>query len=1511
MTGERRAEVNDDGSERCAWAADADLVAFVRERFELRLGNYERIPDEVRDHHETEIEALAGGYSYRQVLELVQNAADAILEDALTAPEVESGRIVLHLAANCLYAANTGAPLSREGVVALLSARSSSKRQNQIGRFGIGFKSLLGLGGRIDVFSRSVSLRFDPERCGTSIRQRLGLAANHPAPALRLAWPVDANSEFDSDPVLQELSQWASTIIRVDISQQRLVAHLTEELARFPGEFLLFLPVNVDLELRAESGISRRIERKQTAQLVKLIENGQESPWQVVDIRVPLTDPEARADATSVHTREELPIAWALPLSAREERAGRFWAFFPTDTPSRIPGILNAPWKVNSDRTALIQGPYNTFLMRNAACLVVSALEPLSSSEDPARPLDMFPRELETREETARPLVDAIWDHLSGARIVADGEGVLQSLASLALHPVDDEEAVRRWSQMAAPEVRAEFIHPTCLRGQRFNRLKVLLRRAGKEENPDDEGSLLNKWIARIAAADLERARNVLLLVKRLSDSEKDYDFRMLLRRTKIIPAAQDKLIAALEAVIAIGVVPAGKFAVHPDIAADKQCRQVLEQVLGVQPLDDKQWRSLLEQALRSAESWSSDAAVAWSQVWNELRGAPNNVALDFIKASASRMRVRSTSGEWKIAGQLLYPGSIVPDHPDLAGILLDRQFHANDESLLAVLKVGPEPTADPISWSDAVGDAYQQYLQVVRPRYSRHMASKRKSPQWNYLEFLDGSKVLAGAPLLGAIPMALRGKLTALLLDRLGSQSLKPAVFGHTTRRDVYEPMNVPSPTCWLLAQHGAVELGGCCVELRDIVAARVMPWVQHLPGCDSIISEIDLLLSGFFTGWEIATSDLKSFWPAAFAACTEIEVSSEVRRSCYESAAARDEVPAKLRIHDQVLPLARCYVTSSATLSAQAQKAGVPIVVLSSEAVEVWCKRGAQNLTSVVRIQYDGLAPDPVSLLDVAPELASALPEESREKATVQACQKLHMRIGDIKTPLTAAFEGGKFLVDLEQLGALPWQERLTLLLREAVNAGWIVGDPERIANDIVQRNYAQRRAVVAAKATLEERLLAAVGGTKIAFLATFDDAVRRAVELKAGLDPLGVARLALAVHGPTVLAALQDQLEKEGLQPPRRWGTQEAFEFAVALGCPPEFGGSRTARRSAELWASGPMPLGALHDYQDRLIMQLVQLVSDHLTKPARAVLSLPTGSGKTRVAVETAVVCALRKGTSVLWIAQTDELCEQAVQSFRQVWANRGKAWTDLRIFRLWGGNPNPVASDEDVPTVIVASIQTLASRILGTLPDWIRDCSLVVIDEAHHAIAPSYTRLLAWLTGKEPDGRRTPPPPLLGLSATPFRGRNEEESHRLARRFDGRLYPAPDEQSVLYQNLQAAGILSEILVEPLNYAQPFVLTDDEKRQIETFDEFPEAAARRMGEDERRNSAIVRAVGGYTATGQVLLFANSVWHASHLAALLQLRGVQAAAVHGGTETSARQYFIKEFQRGRSRCSATMAF
>ena len=108
--------------------------------------------------------------------------------------------------------------------------------------------------------------------------------------------------------------------------------------------------------------------------------------------------------------------------------------------------------------------------------------------------------------------------------------------------------------------------------------------------------------------------------------------------------------------------------------------------------------------------------------------------------------------------------------------------------------------------------------------------------------------------------------------------------------------------------------------------------------------------------------------------------------------------------------------------------------------------------------------------------------------------------------------------------------------------------------------------------------------------------------------------------------------------------------------------------------------------------------------------------------------------------MLWVAQTDELCEQAVQSFRQVWSNCGKDWTELRIVRLWGGNPDPTPSADDVPTTVVATIQTLTSRLGKDRLAFLKDCALVVIDESHHAITTSYTQLLDWFLPEEPTGR---------------------------------------------------------------------------------------------------------------------------------------------------------------------------
>ncbi|NLH74015.1 MAG: hypothetical protein GX456_13245 [Verrucomicrobia bacterium] len=120
------------------------------------LQAYQARPSLLGEHYGIEQVVLAGGYGYRQVMELVQNGADAVLEACEQGDAPKGGnRVQVILRNSRLYVANTGAPLSEEGLDALLSSHSSPKRGNQIGRFGLGFKSLLRLGGRIDFFTRS------------------------------------------------------------------------------------------------------------------------------------------------------------------------------------------------------------------------------------------------------------------------------------------------------------------------------------------------------------------------------------------------------------------------------------------------------------------------------------------------------------------------------------------------------------------------------------------------------------------------------------------------------------------------------------------------------------------------------------------------------------------------------------------------------------------------------------------------------------------------------------------------------------------------------------------------------------------------------------------------------------------------------------------------------------------------------------------------------------------------------------------------------------------------------------------------------------------------------------------------------------------------------------------------------------------------------------------------------------------------------------------------------------
>jgi superfamily II DNA or RNA helicase len=90
----------------------------------------------------------------------------------------------------------------------------------------------------------------------------------------------------------------------------------------------------------------------------------------------------------------------------------------------------------------------------------------------------------------------------------------------------------------------------------------------------------------------------------------------------------------------------------------------------------------------------------------------------------------------------------------------------------------------------------------------------------------------------------------------------------------------------------------------------------------------------------------------------------------------------------------------------------------------------------------------------------------------------------------------------------------------------------------------------------------------------------------------------------------------------------------------------------------------PLSDLEGFQIELKTQVLEILRG-TSGANRGILTLPTGAGKTRTAVEGILEWkrASPDTPTVLWNAQSDELCEQAVQAFREVWILQGEwqAW----------------------------------------------------------------------------------------------------------------------------------------------------------------------------------------------------------------------------------------------------------
>jgi superfamily II DNA or RNA helicase len=406
---------------------------------------------------------------------------------------------------------------------------------------------------------------------------------------------------------------------------------------------------------------------------------------------------------------------------------------------------------------------------------------------------------------------------------------------------------------------------------------------------------------------------------------------------------------------------------------------------------------------------------------------------------------------------------------------------------------------------------------------------------------------------------------------------------------------------------------------------------------------------------------------------------------------------------------------------------------------------------------------------------------------------------------------------------------------------------------------------------------------------------EAVRR---LGAPTAPKDIARLFLKVYGSSALQELRAVLQANGLPAPSRWaGSSDAVEFVARLGFDASFAGEPTVALERTIQVPGQLKLPPLHPYQEELADRIQEVVRTPPGRAAKALMYLPTGAGKTRVAVEAIVRSILAHEISgpILWIAQSEELCEQAVQTWSLVWRRLADART-MSVSRLW--SQNEIANPDSDVSVVVATDAKLLVVKADPAYGWLSEPSVVVIDEAHRAgDTPSYTAILRWLGIDGNSNAR----PLLGLTATPYKGASLERTQRLAARFGRHRLEAPSLGDDPYEPLQRMGVLARTKHVQLSGVQQMALSPEELRATE-LSRFSATTLDRIAADTDRSLRIVEHIESLPRDWPVLVFTPSVLNAQVLAALLLSRGVEAAPISGGTRRHERRRLIRDFGEGR---------
>lgn len=300
---------------------------------------------------------------------------------------------------------------------------------------------------------------------------------------------------------------------------------------------------------------------------------------------------------------------------------------------------------------------------------------------------------------------------------------------------------------------------------------------------------------------------------------------------------------------------------------------------------------------------------------------------------------------------------------------------------------------------------------------------------------------------------------------------------------------------------------------------------------------------------------------------------------------------------------------------------------------------------------------------------------------------------------------------------------------------------------------------------------------------------------------------------------------------------------------------------------------------HPYQLRVKKNLTKhLNATYNYKTNKTLVTMPTGAGKTVLAMETIVDIFRNHNSSkplnIAWIVNSKELSEQSLQSFQKIWKQKG----DRKVMaqRYW--EKFNKFNNDLVDKITFATFQLLTPRVIKNEKDdvnFIKNIDYLFIDEAHFTGAEQYQEIFKiYLKSNEN-------PKIVGLTATPIRA--DDDSFGSLRSMFNNYVQLVDEENKSVPSpidyLVQRDYLSSITYQVINAASDSKNVDNSAYYKELHENVKRTCNKLI--EEKKNT---------------IIFAESKAHAIALSLYLKSQEIQNELIVGETPAANRKKYLE---------------